>query len=196
MEDIITKETVNNLLLDELKELKTKENMLLKTGETLLESLLNVPFKTKDKIDAILERITKHKNNLSVINYRIYEINNENSKNSMFPNYSSVLVNNSYSANTNFITPNWTQYHTKESKYIEIEKINAKILDKDLKINKIKVIDDVFQSVLGTYYLVTDNGEYILLSDFAKNSWDSRYWGPVGVEFLVKPLWIFDHEKQ
>lgn len=42
---------------------------------------------------------------------------------------------------------------------------------------------------------VVESGKYILLSNFIKNSWDSRYWGTVEIEFLVKPLWIFDHEK-
>jgi conjugative transfer signal peptidase TraF len=39
---------------------------------------------------------------------------------------------------------------------------------------------------------ILDKGKYLLLSDFVKNSWDSRYWGPVSVEFLLKPLWIFE----
>jgi conjugative transfer signal peptidase TraF len=39
---------------------------------------------------------------------------------------------------------------------------------------------------------VLDREKYILLSDFAKNSWDSRYWGPVNIQFLLKPLWIFE----
>ena len=43
---------------------------------------------------------------------------------------------------------------------------------------------------------VLDKGEYILLSDFADNSWDSRYWGPVSIEFLLKPLWIFEEVKR
>ena len=42
---------------------------------------------------------------------------------------------------------------------------------------------------------VLDKGQYILLSDFAKNSWDSRYWGPVSIQFLLKPLWIFEPYK-
>jgi len=32
-------------------------------------------------------------------------------------------------------------------------------------------------------------GKYILLSGYVKNSWDSRYFGPVTVQFLLKPLW-------
>ena len=38
---------------------------------------------------------------------------------------------------------------------------------------------------------VLDKDKYILLSDYVKNSWDSRYWGPVSIQFLLKPLWIF-----
>jgi len=38
-------------------------------------------------------------------------------------------------------------------------------------------------------------GEYILISTFTNNSWDSRYWGPVTVQFLLKPLWIFEDIK-
>jgi type IV secretory pathway protease TraF len=40
-----------------------------------------------------------------------------------------------------------------------------------------------------------DQDKYILLSDFVANSWDSRYWGPVSIQFLLKPLWIIEHVK-
>jgi conjugative transfer signal peptidase TraF len=40
---------------------------------------------------------------------------------------------------------------------------------------------------------VVDTGKYMLMSDFVKNSWDSRYWGPVGIQFLLKPLWLFEN---
>ncbi|MBF0570446.1 MAG: S26 family signal peptidase [Candidatus Omnitrophica bacterium] len=40
-----------------------------------------------------------------------------------------------------------------------------------------------------------NKGKYILLSDFVKNSWDSRYWGGVSIQFLLKPLWILGHNK-
>ena len=39
---------------------------------------------------------------------------------------------------------------------------------------------------------IVETGKYILLSDFVKNSWDSRYWGPVSIQFLLKPLWLFE----
>jgi len=39
---------------------------------------------------------------------------------------------------------------------------------------------------------IINKGRYMLLSDFAQNSWDSRYWGPVSIEFLLKPWWIWE----
>jgi len=40
---------------------------------------------------------------------------------------------------------------------------------------------------------ILEKDKYVLLSDFVKNSWDSRYWGPVNIQFLLKPLFIFDN---
>lgn len=31
-------------------------------------------------------------------------------------------------------------------------------------------------------------GNYVLLSDHVPNSWDSRYWGPVPISFILEPL--------
>ena len=43
---------------------------------------------------------------------------------------------------------------------------------------------------------ILDKGKYLLLSDFVNNSWDSRYWGPVSIQFLLKPLWLFENVKR
>ena len=51
----------------------------------------------------------------------------------------------------------------------------------------------VLKEFYNTHHGVVPPGSYFLLSDFVRNSWDSRYWGPVSVEFLLKPLWIFEH---
>ena len=70
-------------------------------------------------------------------------------------------------------------------------KINRKkylIKDKDSIGRDLKVFYQQKEGVL-------NKDEYILVSDFAQNSWDSRYWGPVAVRFLLKPLWIFESEK-
>ena len=41
---------------------------------------------------------------------------------------------------------------------------------------------------------IIDKNHYMLLSDFVQNSWDSRYFGPVTIQFLLKPLWIFEND--
>ena len=53
---------------------------------------------------------------------------------------------------------------------------------------------------LGSFYRrkegIIDKDKYLLLSNFVRNSWDSRYWGPVGIQFLLKPFFIFDNVKE
>lgn len=35
---------------------------------------------------------------------------------------------------------------------------------------------------------IISDGKYFLLSTFVDNSWDSRYWGPVAISCVVRPL--------
>jgi conjugative transfer signal peptidase TraF len=63
------------------------------------------------------------------------------------------------------------------------------IMDKDSSGRTLKVFYKPNEGVI-------DQGKYILLSDFSKNSWDSRYWGPVTIQFLLKPLWISENVKR
>ncbi|MDE2027073.1 MAG: S26 family signal peptidase [Candidatus Omnitrophica bacterium] len=69
---------------------------------------------------------------------------------------------------------------------LEIHGIKYPILDHDSLGRSLKVFYKSNKIILGK-----DN--YLLLSDYVTNSWDSRYWGPVTIKFLVKPFWIFDH---
>ena len=38
--------------------------------------------------------------------------------------------------------------------------------------------------------------QYLLISTHVGNSWDSRYWGPVPVKYIVQPLWIYENDKK
>lgn len=40
-------------------------------------------------------------------------------------------------------------------------------------------------------YLYLKRNDYWLMSNYKPNSWDSRYWGIVDVEFALKPLWVW-----
>ena len=70
--------------------------------------------------------------------------------------------------------------------FLEINGSFYRIMDQDSSGRTLAAFYKQKEGVLG-------KGQYILLSDFAKNSWDSRYWGPVSIDFLVKPLWIFEN---
>jgi len=39
--------------------------------------------------------------------------------------------------------------------------------------------------------MTLNEGYYLLLSDYKKNSWDSRYWGAVNIDFVLEPVFIF-----
>ncbi len=41
-----------------------------------------------------------------------------------------------------------------------------------------------------TDYTIPED-RYLLLSDHRPNSWDGRYWGPVPINFILRPLLIF-----
>jgi len=60
--------------------------------------------------------------------------------------------------------------------------------------------NDSIQRPLKLFYRqkegIIDKANYILLSDHVRNSWDSRYWGPVSIEFLLKPLWLIENVRK
>lgn len=68
---------------------------------------------------------------------------------------------------------------------LELNRHAYRIKDKDTLARPLRVF---YQQSQGR----VERGYYFLLSDFVDNSWDSRYWGPVRVQFLLKPLWVFE----
>jgi conjugative transfer signal peptidase TraF len=76
-----------------------------------------------------------------------------------------------------------------KNRFLELNGYLYPIMNKDSSGRTLKVFYKQKEGEL-------EKGKYILLSDFVKNSWDSRYWGPVGIQFLLKPLWIFENVKK
>jgi conjugative transfer signal peptidase TraF len=72
-----------------------------------------------------------------------------------------------------------------KNRFLELNGHSYYIMDHDSSRRALKVFYDQREGVV-------DKGKYILLSSFVKNSWDSRYWGPVSIQFLLKPLWLFE----
>lgn len=67
--------------------------------------------------------------------------------------------------------------------FLELNGQSYRIMDRDSNGRPLRIFYQQKEGVL-------DKEKYFLLSDFVQNSWDSRYWGPVGIQFLLKPLWI------
>ena len=80
-------------------------------------------------------------------------------------------------------------YFVVKNGFLELNGYTYRIMNKDSSGRTLRAFYKQKEGVL-------DNGKYILLSDFTKNSWDSRYWGPVNIQFLLKPLWIFENVKR
>jgi conjugative transfer signal peptidase TraF len=76
-----------------------------------------------------------------------------------------------------------------QNNFFYLNGYSYRIMEHDSNGRPLKIFYDQNQNVI-------DQGKYILLSDFAKNSWDSRYWGPVSIQFLLKPLWLFENDKR
>jgi conjugative transfer signal peptidase TraF len=72
--------------------------------------------------------------------------------------------------------------------FLELNGNVYSIMEKDSSGRTLKVFYKQREGILG-------KGEYMLLSDFVQNSWDSRYWGPVNIQFLLKPFWTFENKK-
>jgi len=79
-------------------------------------------------------------------------------------------------------------YFAVKNGFFEINGYSYHIMDQDSSGRALRAFYKQKEGVL-------DKGKYILISDFAHNSWDSRYWGPVSIQFLLKPLWIFENVK-
>jgi len=75
-----------------------------------------------------------------------------------------------------------------KNNFLELNGHSYPIMGRDSNGRALKVFYNSSENVLNT-------GKYFLLSDFVKNSWDSRYWGPVSIAFLLKPLWVFEPYK-
>jgi len=73
--------------------------------------------------------------------------------------------------------------------FLELNGYSYPIMQKDSSGRSLKIFYENKERTL-------PNGKYMLLSDFVKDSWDSRYWGPVSIQFLLKPLWIFENARR
>jgi len=63
---------INDYDKDDLELFLSKEKAYLSSGEALLEATLKIPFKNKEKVDKLLDKIKQHKSNICEINNQLY----------------------------------------------------------------------------------------------------------------------------
>jgi len=141
---------------DELESFKSKEESKQESGEVLLDALLKTPFKSKEKVDKILEQIGQHKLNILLIGGKISEQTNTNW--SFGYAGGGVIVTGSTTTTTTTNGTNGTTWNTAlawANNSPNEENIQVEYIDLSNNVNTIYVIDDVIQSVFGEYYLIS-----------------------------------------
>ena len=137
-------EYLKSLSESDLEELRLKEEHEKEVGSNLLDAMLGIPFKNKEKFDTVRTKISIHKTNLSKI---------ENIQNPHFGN--EVMLG--------FSGHNDIGFHT-----LQLHRPNTTYVSYMVDVNdwsNIEVIDDVFKSELGNYYFITLSGQYIPLTN-------------------------------
>lgn len=142
---------------EELESLILKEDAYIQNGEALIEAMLNSPFKNKEKFNLLKEKISSHQQNKLLIRKKIEELTPPKdidlSSSSIYLGSSTLI---SASCNWSTTTNSWLP-HTK------IEEVNIKFANTTNEIVDGKVLDDIFQSVLGEYYMMDMTGNIVPL---------------------------------
>lgn len=136
---------LNDLDNDALIKLKNEQQLYLENGEVLLNALLNMPFKKPEKVKSLIENIEIYKKNIDVIDEKI-----SGYKNMVW--YDDAKLHFGYT------------YSPKSHPKYNVEYTTIKILNETNKYHVIEIIDDMFISVLGVYYTMDVNGQYIPIS--------------------------------
>ncbi len=179
---MIQKEDLNDLSIDELEIIKSKEKEYIKSGDVLLEAMLNLPFKNREKVESLLKKISVHKSNITIIDTAILHLTNSqlvqngiisgsiwigqghNGSNINLSGTNSYLWGGTSSIYINGGTSSINGYSSYSSIDYMLKKTNICYLDLNNCKVTVEVIDDIFHSVLGNYYLNTITGSIISLN--------------------------------
>ena len=142
---------------DELELFLSKERAYQSSGEVLLEATLKMPFKNKEKVDKILNKIDSHKSNIISINERISKLEVDKQNHTWISGYSNGIGTIIWGTANNYNS------YGVSSPTIVVDLIHVKYIDNNNDIITIKVLDDVFESILGNYYLVMEEGVHVPL---------------------------------
>jgi len=135
----------------ELEKFRITEQVKLENFEVLLETMMSLPFKNKERFDSIMLKIRKHKLNLTIIRSEIYDRETDKVINIDNSIWISPGINDS---NIRHIVPMVNDNNFKE-KLVDVE-----VLDESNNIIKFVAKDDVFVSHFGDYYIIVQEGGY------------------------------------
>ncbi|NPV13053.1 MAG: hypothetical protein HPY57_14905 [Ignavibacteria bacterium] len=148
--------------LEELESLKLQEMAYLDNGTTLLEAILNTPFKNKEKFEKLKSKISIHSTNISNIDKRIDEL--KNSKKENFPYGSLFTIGGPITWTTTYVNQNYTKLKLTKIKYADCNN----------EVKEGEVLDDIFQSTLGNFYMTAENGSMVPLERIIEIDQESR----------------------
>jgi len=142
--------------LEDLEILRSTEKAYLDSGEVLLEACLKLPFKNKEKVDSLIGKISIYRNNIVRIDRAIYDVKNPT------PAIGGIcsIINGSnltWSSST-WSSSNWTLTPSQMQSTTFVNVINVKYMMDSTDIKDYMVIDDLFKSELGNYYLLMPDG--------------------------------------
>jgi hypothetical protein len=146
---------------------------------------MKTPFKSKEKVEQIRKKIEYHRLKISFFNRKIKELEKNDSEYDGFLNSigqplgcSSITINYPSGITYNKFSQIWSTD--------TMNTTSIKYLNEDMEELGAEVIDDIFQSVLGNYYLITNGSQHIFLNrviDFDDESNIGKWYNSMSKNF-------------
>lgn len=176
--EIFDKNKIAEYTDEDLEIFQNIEEKNIESTEELFKNYLRVPFKDDKKIQQLLDKISSHKSYRNIIKSELRKREQESSYIEQF-NWSTIL-----NSNVKLDPYVWYSNMNNNPSYINQLSSNIKnnIYQKMITVTyydeyekqsiQIDVLDDVFKSELGNYYLISNNGNIPLnnVIDIEKDS--------------------------
>ena len=139
------KENESEYTLEDYEIFRSQSKIKQKSGEALLGALMKVPFKDDEKVQLLVNMISENKKMVGYFENKIFGLDDSDSVDSN------------------------TFHYDRMSETIEVT-----FVDEKNDLNSVVVVDDVFESVLGNYYLIYVNGVHLPLNRVITIEEDSK----------------------
>jgi hypothetical protein len=162
------KEKLDEYSIEDLELYKSGYKAKQESGEVLLEAILKTPFKKPEKVKSIMNKISQNKGMVTYLSNAIRQKEQEKNTDNTNHGLTGGLVWTTggtavWSTNSGTIAysnagPIGYSFNTK------LEKTMVKYVDEYNEVKDVEVVDDIFQSVLGNYYLIYMDGVHLPLN--------------------------------